>query len=91
MSKSIAPLSIPFAAAATIGETRRAKEALPMRLPISSTLRNPRQQKSLQRHEIMFPTARAHVSQSLPCAKNLPICRNPEYRLGERVCCSWFE
>jgi len=45
---AIAQPGIPFAvAAAPIRETHRAQKALPMRLPISSTLRNPQKQNPL--------------------------------------------
>src|ERR1035437_5499570 len=73
MTKSIAagiPIAkqgIPFAvSAATIWEAHRAKKALPMRLPISSTLRNPQKQRSLPRHKKMHTAARVSVSQRPP-------------------------
>ena len=76
MSKSIAPgipltqQGIPFAAApATIGETPRAKTALPMRLQISSMLPKPQKQRGLPRHQKMHTDARASVSQRLPAVQ----------------------
>lgn len=83
MSKSIASLiriarqGIPFAgASARIGETHRethrAKKALPMRLPIPTTLRNPQKQRNLERQK-KCTQPRASTSVSPPCAKNLHI------------------
>jgi hypothetical protein len=76
ISKSIAPgipltqQGIPFAAApATIGETHRAKTALPMRLQISSMLPKPPKQSGLPRHQKMHTDARASVSQRLPAVQ----------------------
>ena len=78
MTKSIAPgiliaqQGIPFAgAAATIWEAHRAQKALPMPLPISSTLPNPQKQKSLPRHKKMHTAARVSVTNKPPPAQKI--------------------
>jgi hypothetical protein len=68
----IAQWGIPFAAAAApIREAHRAKKALPVRLPISGTLRNPQKERRLPRHELMHTDTRICASQSLPPVQKL--------------------
>jgi hypothetical protein len=90
MSKSTAPLipgaqqGIPFAASsAPIREAHRAQKALPVRLPISSTLRNPQKQRSLQRHELMHTDTRICASQGRPLYKNST--HLPQSRISVRL------
>jgi oxygen-independent coproporphyrinogen-3 oxidase len=78
MAKSLAaiiPITQPInpftAASPPIRETHRAQKALPVRLPISSMLRNPQKQKTLRRHKNMHTDTRICASQSLPTVQKI--------------------